>query len=44
MSILRVDGIHCGLRQDDNRLCILVVLGINEHGEKELVAIDDGLK
>ena len=36
------DGIYCGLRAEDVKLCVLVVIGVNEHGEKKFLAIEDG--
>jgi putative transposase len=36
------DGIHCGLRDEDAKLCVLVVIGVNERGEKHFLAIEDG--
>jgi transposase-like protein len=36
------DGIHCGIRRDDKRMCVLVILGVNERGEKQLVSLNDG--
>jgi transposase-like protein len=41
---LWVDGIHCGIRGEDDKMCVLVVLGVNENGEKELVSINDGYR
>ena len=41
---LWVDGIYSGLRADDQRLCALVVIGVNERGEKKLLAIEDGVR
>lgn len=38
-----VDGIHFSGRLDDKR-CVLVVLGVNEFGKKELIAIEDGFR
>ena len=35
------DGIYSNVRMDD-RLCLLVIIGITEHGRKELVAVEDG--
>ncbi|CAM5199655.1 hypothetical protein OURE66S_04646 [Oligella ureolytica] len=32
-------GIYSNVRLDD-RLCLLVVMGVTEHGRKELVAVD----
>jgi transposase-like protein len=29
---------------EDDRLCLLVVLGVREDGEKELLAIEDGFR
>jgi transposase-like protein len=39
-----VDGIYSGLRAEDERLCALVVIGVNERGEKKLLAIEDGVR
>ena len=39
-----VDGIHSGVRADDAKLCSLVVIGVNEHGEKRFLAIEDGVR
>jgi len=41
---LWVDGIYSGLRADDERLCALVVVGVNERGQKKLLAIEDGVR
>ncbi len=40
---LWADGIHCNVRMDD-KLCLLVVIGVTEHGRKELVAVEDGYR
>ena len=37
-----VDGIHFNIRLQEDRQCILVVMGATEEGKKELVAIQDG--
>jgi transposase-like protein len=37
-----VDGIHFNVRLDEERSCILVIMGANESGKKELLAISDG--
>ena len=37
------DGIYSQVRMDD-RLCLLVIIGVNEHGHKELVAVSDGFR
>lgn len=39
-----VDGIHFNIRLEEDRQCILVVLGATEDGRKELVAIADGYR
>ena len=39
-----VDGIYSGLRAEDERLCALVVIGVNERGQKKLLAIEDGVR
>ena len=37
------DGIYSQVRMDD-RLCLLVIIGVTEHGHKELVAVSDGYR
>ena len=37
------DGIYSNVRMDD-RLCLLVIVGVTEHGQKELVAVEDGFR
>jgi len=37
------DGIYSQVRMDD-RLCLLVIIGVTEHGQKELVAVSDGYR
>ena len=39
-----VDGIYSGLRAEQQRLCALVIIGMNVHGEKQLLAIEDGIR
>src|SRR5712691_7174158 len=40
-----VDGIHFSVRLgDDDRLCVLVMVGVRTDGRKELVAISDGYR
>lgn len=41
---LWVDGIYSGLRAEDMKLCALVVIGVNEQGQKHLLAIEDGVR
>ncbi len=38
------DGIYSGLRAEGQRLCVLVVIGVNERGEKHFLAIEDGVR
>jgi putative transposase len=38
------DGIYSTLRSEDDRLCLLVVIGVNELGEKRLLALSDGYR
>lgn len=40
---LWADGIYSNVRQDD-RLCLLVIIGVTEHGRKELLAVEDGYR
>ena len=37
------DGVHCNVRLND-RLCLLVVIGADELGNKELLAVSDGYR
>jgi transposase-like protein len=41
---LWADGIYSGLRAEDERLCALVVIGVNERGKKHFLAIEDGVR
>ncbi|MHB1391260.1 MAG: IS256 family transposase [Thermoleophilia bacterium] len=41
---LWVDGIYSGLRADSQKLCLLVVIGVNDRGEKHFLAIEDGVR
>ena len=38
------DGIYSGLRAEQTKLCALVVIGVNERGEKRFLAIEDGAR
>lgn len=38
------DGIYSGLRGDDGRLCALVIIGVNSRGQKQFLAIEDGVR
>ena len=37
-----VDGIHFNVRLDDDKSCILVIIGADSQGNKELIAVSDG--
>jgi putative transposase len=42
---LFVDGVNVSVRLgEDDRLCLLVVIGVREDGEKELLAVEDGYR
>ena len=41
---LWADGIYFTVRSETDRQCILVVIGVTETGEKELLAIEDGFR
>lgn len=41
---LWADGIYSGLRAEDAKLCALVIIGVNERGEKHFLAIEDGVR
>jgi putative transposase len=38
------DGVHFNIRLEEDRLCILVLMGATEDGRKELIAIADGYR
>jgi transposase-like protein len=39
-----VDGIHTQIRLEEDKLCLLVIVGVRPDGTKELVAIEDGYR
>ncbi len=41
---LWADGIHVNVRLDDQKLCLLVMIGVRADGRKELVALTDGYR
>jgi len=41
---LWVDGIHLKVRLDQQKLCLLVLIGVRADGRKELVALTDGYR
>lgn len=38
------DGVYSGLRAENAKLCALVLIGVNERGEKRFLAIEDGVR
>lgn len=38
------DGIYSGLRVETAKLCALVIIGVNDRGEKRFLAIEDGVR
>ena len=38
------DGIHVNLRLEQDRLCLLVMIGVRPDGTKELIAVEDGYR
>jgi transposase-like protein len=38
------DGVYSGVRAEDHRLCALVVVGVDERGQKHFLAIEDGIR
>jgi transposase-like protein len=38
------DGIHFNVRLDDERTCILVLIGATQDGQKEILAVHDGYR
>jgi transposase-like protein len=41
---LWADGIHVNVRLDDQKLCLLVMIGVRADGRKELIALTDGYR
>jgi putative transposase len=39
-----VDGVYFNVRLEDERSCILVIMGATQDGKKELIAIEDGFR
>ena len=38
------DGVYFNIRSEESKQCILVIIGVNEHGKKELLAIEEGYR
>lgn len=43
-AYLWADGIYSGLRSSEDKLCALVIIGVNRRGEKHFLAIEDGVR
>lgn len=41
---LWADGVYSGIRSSDEKLCALVIVGVNSLGEKHFLAIEDGVR
>ncbi len=41
---LWADGVYSGLRAEQAKLCALVIIGVNERGQKRFLAIEDGVR
>jgi len=39
-----VDGIYFNVRLDEDKVCILVIMAADAHGNKELIAVSDGYR
>ncbi len=44
MGVIWADGIYSGLRDEQTKLCALVIMGVNQRGEKQFLAIEDGVR
>ncbi len=38
------DGVYSGLRGEQDKLCALVIIGVNARGQKQFLAIEDGVR
>lgn len=38
------DGVYCNIRLENERACLLVLIGADSEGNKELIAVDDGYR
>ncbi len=38
------DGVYFNIRSDDDRQCVLVIIGATKEGRKELLAVEDGFR
>ena len=37
-------GIYSGLRSEKDKLCALVIIGVNERGQKQFLTIEEGIR
>ena len=38
------DGIHSNVRLEDDKVCLLVLIGVTKEGQKELLAVESGFR
>jgi len=38
------DGVHFNVRLDNERQCVLVLIGVTPQGQKEIIAVEDGFR
>ena len=43
-TYLFADGIYQEIRGDNPKICVLVLMGVDEKGKKHLIALDDGVR
>jgi putative transposase len=43
-TYLFADGIYQEIRGDNPKICVLVLMGVDDHGQKHLIAIEDGVR
>ena len=43
-SYIYADGIYQEIRGDNPKLCVLVVIGVDDQGKKHLLALEDGTR
>ncbi|NKB63522.1 MAG: IS256 family transposase [Gammaproteobacteria bacterium] len=41
---LWADGVYSGLRAEQTKLCALVIIGVNDRGQKQFLGIEDGVR
>lgn len=43
-AYLWVDGVYLKIRGKSDKNCVLVIMGVNENGDKELLALEEGVR